>query len=123
LLPSQALVTAVDIPYSESGRRSGYLKLRTRASYEFATVSVAAGLSIRSDRVASVAVALGGVGTRPWRRKDAEQLLVGEKLDTHLIDRFCDILLAGADLRPATEHKLALSRGAVHRVLRTLGIQ
>lgn len=123
MLPSKALITAVKVPHTDASRRSGYLKLRTRASYEFAMVSVAAALSFRSGKVEAASIALGGVGTRPWRRKEAERLLVGEKLDQGPIDSFCDALLDGADLRPETEHKLALSRRAVHRVLRALADQ
>lgn len=119
-LPRDALVTAIEIPRPLSAIRSGYLKLRGRASYEFATASVAATLLYRNERVEAVSVGLGGVATRPWRRQDAERLLVGRKLDEGSIDRFCDALLDGADVRPETEHKVALARGAVHRMLRSL---
>lgn len=119
-LPRNALVTAIEIPRAASAPRSGYLKLRGRASYEFATASVAAILRYRNERVESVSVGLGGVATRPWRRQDAERLLLSQKLDEDTIDRFCDALLDGANVRPETRHKLVLARGAVHRILRSL---
>jgi xanthine dehydrogenase YagS FAD-binding subunit len=119
-LPGNALITAVEVPRSEAAARSGYLKLRGRASYEFATVSVAAALLCKSGKVQTVAVSLGGVASRPWRRKSAERLLIGATLSHESIERFCDVLLEGADTRPETLHKIALSRRAVHRMLRTL---
>lgn len=119
-LPDHALITAVEVPRSCDGRRSGYLKLRGRASYEFATVSVAATLTFEEGRATSVSVALGGVASWPWRDKAAEALLIGSKLDAGMIDRFCDVLLAGASLRPETAHKLRLARGAIHRQLSEL---
>ncbi len=121
-LPRDALVRAIEIPRPTSTMRSGYLKLRGRASYEFATASVAAFLLYRNERVEAVSVSLGGVATRPWRRHDAERLLVGRKLDEGSIDSFCDALLDGADVRLETGHKLALVRGAVHRMLRSLAV-
>mgnify|MGYP001301419637 CR=1 FL=1 len=119
-LPPGALITAVELPRSTLARHSGYLKLRGRASYEFATASVAAALRLEEGRVEQVAVAIGGLATRPWRRVDAESELVGRRLDPQAIDGFCDRLLEGADPRPVTRHKIPLARGAVHRMLTRL---
>lgn len=71
------LVTAVSLPPPAAGSRSAYLKLRDRASYEFALASAAVVLHIEAGHVRHARVALGGVGTRPWRSADAEQVLVG----------------------------------------------
>lgn len=119
-LPYNALITGIEIRRPSNGQRSGYLKLRGRASYEFATVSVAAALTCRDGRATSASVALGGVAACPWRKKAAEGLLIGSRLDVRMIDRFCDVLLADADVRPETEHKLPLARGAIHRQLSEL---
>ena len=67
-LPPASLIVAVEIPRKMEARRSAYLKLRGRASYEFAAASVAAVLTFKEGRVATVSVALGGVATAPWRK-------------------------------------------------------
>jgi xanthine dehydrogenase YagS FAD-binding subunit len=71
------LITRIDIPPAAHARKSTYLKVRDRASYEFALTSAAVGLELESGRVRDARVAMGGVGTRPWRMRDAEQVLIG----------------------------------------------
>lgn len=117
VLPQGALITAVEIPSSAGAGNSGYIKLRARASYEFAAASAAAAIEIRDGIIQDFAVAIGGIATRPWRNRAAEQAVTGKRLSNALIDRFCDRLLEGADLRPETEHKLPLVRGAIHQLV------
>lgn len=116
-LPAGSLITAVELPRSEAARRSAYIKLRGRASYEFASASAAAALTLEGDIVRSVAVALGGVGTIPWRSHEAEAVLVGKPLTAEAVDKYLDILLSGALSGAHAAHKIGLARGAVHRVL------
>jgi xanthine dehydrogenase YagS FAD-binding subunit len=71
------LIVAIDVPPTPLARRSLYLKFRDRQSYEFALVSVAAAIDVREGRVADVRLALGGVGTKPWRARRAEAVLTG----------------------------------------------
>ena len=71
------LITAVELPALPLARRSTYRKVRDRASYAFALVSVAAALEVRGDTVADVRIALGGVATKPWRAWKAEAALRG----------------------------------------------
>lgn len=111
------LITHIDIPLTPLATRSRYLKLRGRASYEFASASVAAAVRLEGGRVADVALALGGLGTVPWRDPQAEAVLVGQVLSDDSIDRFCDALLAPATPTEANRYKLALARGAIHRTL------
>ncbi|MCZ0737628.1 FAD binding domain-containing protein [Phreatobacter sp. AB_2022a] len=111
------LITHIDVPQTELAARSGYLKLRGRASYEFASASVAAAVRCEDGRVAEIAVALGGLGTVPWRDRSAEALLIGESLTDAAIDRFCTALLAPARPTEANAYKLDLARGAVRRAL------
>ncbi len=115
--PSVALVEP-DGTGSKQG--SDYLKLRGRASYEFATVSVAASVSVSEGRVTRAAIALGGVGTIPWRVRSAESMLTGQTLSRELVERFCDELLATAMPTPQNAHKLDMARGAVWRLLKAL---
>ena len=96
---------------------SRYLKLRGRASYEFASASVAGGICFAGDRIEDVAICIGGVASRPWRNRAAELALIGRPLTEARVARFCDALLSGAVARSANRHKLDLARGAIRRVL------
>ena len=71
------LITHVEVPLLPVGARSGYLKVRDRASYEFALTSAAAALVIKDGTIAKARLALGGVGTIPWRARQAEEILNG----------------------------------------------
>ena len=71
------LITAIELPALPLARRSTYRKVRDRASYAFALVSVAAAVEMDGDRIADVRLALGGVGPKPWRARAAEAALVG----------------------------------------------
>jgi xanthine dehydrogenase YagS FAD-binding subunit len=71
------LITDVTLPAPVPGSKSFYLKLRDRASYEFALSSAAVIVKVENNRLTHVRVALGGVGTRPWRSREAEQVLEG----------------------------------------------
>jgi CO/xanthine dehydrogenase FAD-binding subunit len=75
------LITAVDIPLPPLGTRSAYIKVRDRASYEFALVSVAAALVVVDGVIVDARLALGGVGTIPWRARSAETVLRGASPD------------------------------------------
>jgi xanthine dehydrogenase YagS FAD-binding subunit len=77
LLKPGELITAVDIPPLPHSARSHYLKVRDRASYEFALASTAVVLDIENGHIRSGRIALGGVGTKPWRAHKAGQLLTG----------------------------------------------
>jgi xanthine dehydrogenase YagS FAD-binding subunit len=72
------LVVAIEVPAVPLARRSLYLKVRDRESYEFALASVAVALRVDDGAVGEVRLALGGVATKPWRARRAERLLVGE---------------------------------------------
>ena len=114
------LIKAVVLPLPGAPRKGRYLKLRNRAAFAFATVSVAASLTIEGAKVVHAALALGGVGTVPWRSKQAEGQLIGRELSDDAVESFCDTLLAGAAPADATHYKLRMARGAVRRILREL---
>lgn len=114
------LITAVHVPLSSLSRNSTYLKLRHRASFEFAAASVGAALHIADGRIADIAVALGGVGTVPWRRRDLERELIGHRPTEALFRDFGNALLEGATGTDATMFKVPLARGAISRALQDL---
>jgi xanthine dehydrogenase YagS FAD-binding subunit len=90
------LITAIELPPLEVARGSLYLKFRDRRSYEFALVSVAAALDVRDGVVAEARLALGGVGTKPWRARRAEAALLGTPATETQFER-----AAAAELEPA----------------------
>jgi len=111
------LIVAIELPPLEIARNSLYLKFRDRQSYEFALVSVAATLDVRDGVVAEVRLALGGVGTKPWRARRAEAELIGAPATA---ERFA--VAAAAELEPAEvrEHnafKVELAQRAIVRAL------
>jgi xanthine dehydrogenase YagS FAD-binding subunit len=122
-LAAGELIVGVDLPPDGFADRAHYLKLRDRASYAFALVSVAAALDVRGGVVQDAALALGGVAHKPWRRPEAEARLVGRAPTDAAFADAADVLLQGA--RPATQNgfKVALARRAIVRALQTAGGQ
>jgi xanthine dehydrogenase YagS FAD-binding subunit len=113
------LVVGVDLPRDGFAGHAHYLKVRDRASYAFALVSVAAALDVRGGVVRDAALALGGVAHKPWRRPEAEARLVGREPTDAAFGEAADLLLQGA--RPASQNgfKVTLARRAIVRALQT----
>jgi xanthine dehydrogenase YagS FAD-binding subunit len=111
------LITAIDLPPSPLAAESLYLKFRDRQSYEFALVSVCAALEIEDDVVADVRLALGGVGTKPWRARLAEDELRGAPASAESFARAAAAELAAAAPRPGNVFKVALAERAIVRGL------
>ena len=116
------IIVGLTIPYRAEARRSHYLKVRDRQSYEFALVSVAAGLDLDGERIRSARLALGGVAHRPWRLPAAEQALVGANLSDANQLRTA-IALSFSDVRPLERNafKAELAQRAIIRALQTIG--
>ncbi|HEY4316814.1 MAG TPA: xanthine dehydrogenase family protein subunit M [Herbaspirillum sp.] len=112
------LITAVTLPAPLAGRQV-YRKVRDRASYAFALVSVAAVL--RTDRgtgeIQDARIAFGGLAHKPWRMAEAERTLIGRRADAAAFDAAADILLAGAQGRGHNDFKIGLARRTLHAVL------
>jgi xanthine dehydrogenase YagS FAD-binding subunit len=120
-LESGELIVAVDLPASPFAAASHYLKVRDRASYAFALVSVAAALELRDGKVRDAALALGGVAPKPWRSLAAEQALVGRRLDDVSIAEASSLLLSGTAPLAHNAFKVELARRAIARALKTAG--
>jgi xanthine dehydrogenase YagS FAD-binding subunit len=114
------LITAVELDVLPFYSRSRYLKVRDRASYEFALVSVACAVELSGGRIAQARVALGGVGTVPWRAHDAESALAGAAPDDGAFRRAAEAALAGARPRAHNGFKVELAQRAIVRALRTV---
>lgn len=111
------LVTAIDLPAPRFVDNHMYLKLRDRASYAFALVSVAVGLEMEGNTVKDVRVALGGVAHKPWRKPEAEALLVGKAATNENFRLVADNLLAGAVGYGHNTFKIELAHRAIVRAL------
>ena len=111
------LITAVDLPPLAFAARSKYRKVRDRASYAFALVSVAAALDVAAGRVRDVRIALGGVAHKPWRAKVAEAALRGAAADEDAFRRAIDAELAAAQPLRDNAFKVPLARNTVMRTL------
>jgi xanthine dehydrogenase YagS FAD-binding subunit len=113
------LITHVTLPPPVTGSRQVYLKLRDRASYEFALASAAVVLTIAGGNVPRARVALGGVGTKPWRSREAEAALAGRPANDANFRKAAEAALRGA--RPQSENgfKIELARRCLTHALRT----
>lgn len=111
------LITAIELPASALARQSSYRKVRDRSSYAFALVSVAAALDVQDGVVRDVRLALGGVGTKPWRAWQAEGALRGQPATEAAFRAALDVELAAA--RPLRDNgfKIALVQRAAVAVL------
>jgi xanthine dehydrogenase YagS FAD-binding subunit len=117
------LIVGIEIPVSGALRRSHYLKVRDRESYEFAVASAAVGLELEADgrTVRDVRVAMGGVATRPWRARQVEAALNGRPLDEQIIRAASKLATDGAVSHGANGFKIELAQRVVARALLTIG--
>ncbi|KOX20550.1 molybdopterin dehydrogenase [Saccharothrix sp. NRRL B-16348] len=119
LSPSD-LITSVDLPPLPPGTRSQYRKVRDRASFAFALVSVAAVLRVEDGVVRDARIALGGVAHKPWRARRAEDVLLGSPADEEVFRRAIDAELAGAAPLEGNGFKVPLTRNLAVSALREL---
>jgi xanthine dehydrogenase YagS FAD-binding subunit len=116
------LITAVDLPPSPFGAHVHYLKVRDRASFAFALVSVAAALDLRDGVVRDVRLALGGVAHKPWRALEAENELRGRALDdAGALLRAGEAAVAGARPYRHNAFKVELAQRTLVRAVRIAG--
>jgi CO/xanthine dehydrogenase FAD-binding subunit len=114
------LITQVEVPLLPVGARSGYLKVRDRASYEFALVSAAAALRIQDGTITMARLGLGGVGTIPWRAPEAEELLVGAPANHQTFQAAARAALGDPFTVPGTAFKIELAKRTIVRILQTV---
>jgi xanthine dehydrogenase YagS FAD-binding subunit len=112
------LVTRVDLPKPIEGTRSVYLKLRDRASYEFALASAAVVAKVEGGHIRYVRVAMGGVGTKPWRSHEAELALTGKPVEAATFRRAAEAALASAKPRTDNAFKVELAKRCLIRTLK-----
>ncbi|HST82620.1 MAG TPA: xanthine dehydrogenase family protein subunit M [Kineosporiaceae bacterium] len=123
VLAADELITAVTLPPVPVAANSHYRKVRDRASYAFALVSVAAALAVEGGVVAEVRIALGGVGTKPWRAVEAERVLLGGPATEEAFARAAEAELAAAVGGPQNAFKIELARRTIVATLRQLMVE
>jgi xanthine dehydrogenase YagS FAD-binding subunit len=116
------LVVAVTLPARPEMAQSHYLKVRDRASYAFALTSAAATLHVEGGTIREARLALGGVGTKPWRALAAERALVGQRPDPGTFARAAQAALAEARPRKHNAFKVELARRTIVRTLATVKV-
>ena len=120
-LQADELITAVDLPPIPFATHSHYLKVRDRASYAFALVSVAAILDVdQSKNIKAARIALGGVAHKPWRASKTEQVLVGKTADEKTFRAAAEAELAAAKGYKHNSFKIELAKRAIVRALSTV---
>ncbi len=114
------LITEIRVPTPKEGARGVYLKAMERQSWSFALVSVAAHMSFEGERIVDARLVLGGVAAIPWRAKDSEKILVGQKLSEELAQQAAEAAVAGAQPLRDNAYKVPLTQGLVKQALRAV---
>jgi xanthine dehydrogenase YagS FAD-binding subunit len=112
------MISSFMIPAAPWTRRSLFLKVRDRQSYEFALASAAVALDLEGGAVRSARIALGGLATIPWRAKEAEDVLRGKAIDEQSTGAAAAAAFAGAKGREHNAFKIELGRRTLIRALR-----
>jgi xanthine dehydrogenase YagS FAD-binding subunit len=111
------LITAVTVPYNNFQKHAYYLKIRDRASYAFALVSVAAALEMKDGTIRQARVALGGVAHKPWRAATAEKFLAGKEATANNFALAADLVMKGAKGYGHNNFKLKMAPNAIVEAL------
>jgi xanthine dehydrogenase YagS FAD-binding subunit len=111
------LITGFSIPAAPWTRRSLYLKVRDRESYEFALSSAAVALDLQDGTVREARIALGGVATKPWRAHAAEKILAGKMFSDALAHKAAEAAFASAVTHGQNDYKPELGRRTLRRAL------
>lgn len=120
ILEHGEMITAVELPNILYAWRSHYLKVRDRASYAFALVSAAVVLDLDGDMICNARIALGGVGTKPWRSPEAEQALIGAPATEETFAAAADAAMRDATPRRYNGFKVELAKQTLKEALKTV---
>ena len=121
ILEPGEVITAITVPANAAGLRSHYLKVRDRASFEFAVVSAAVAIETDGARIRQARVALGGVGTKPWRLPNVEQALADRTLEPGELRSAATLAAEGAQGRGHNDFKIELMQRAIVRAVEIAG--
>jgi xanthine dehydrogenase YagS FAD-binding subunit len=111
------LITYVTVPSSKFAAQSAYVKLRDRASYEFALASAGAALELQGNKIHAARLVLGGVATKPWRSTEAEHVLTGANADEKTFHAAAEAAMKSAKTYKYNAFKVELAKRAIVRAL------
>ena len=111
------LITHVTLPAPIKGSKQLYLKLRDRASYEFALASAAVVISVAGESISRARIAFGGVGTKPWRSQEAEAALVGQSADKASFRKAAEAAMRDAKAQSQNGFKIELAKRCLTHAL------
>ena len=114
------LITSVFVPDAAHARHSSYLKVRDRASFEFALASAAVGLELAGGTIRAARVAFGGIATKPWRARFAEAALVGQRATPEVFRAAAEAEMKSAKGHGANDYKIELAKRTLVRALNDL---
>jgi xanthine dehydrogenase YagS FAD-binding subunit len=115
------LILSIDLPASPYAAHSHYLKVRDRASYDFALVSAAAALEMENGAIRSGRLALGGVAHKPWRSERADALLAGKRPSAEVFEAVAQEALIGAKSQKENGYKVELAKRVIVRAFTLAG--
>ena len=118
MLAPDDVLTSFNVPAGPWTRRSLYLKIRDRSSYEFALASAAVALDLAQGKVRDVRIALGGVATVPWRAREAEAVLRGKEIGEEALSAAAEAAFAQARTARHNAFKVALGKQTLMRAIR-----
>lgn len=111
------LITAIELPKNNFASRSYYLKIRDRASYAFALISVAAALDVKGNRINQARIAMGGVAHKPWRAMEAEKFLAGKEATEANFKAAAEAEMKNAKPLEHNKFKVEMGKRAIVRAL------
>lgn len=111
------IITSIDLPALPFARRSLYLKVRDRASFAFALAAAAVALEIKNGRIRDARIALGGIATKPWRSREAERALIGNRANVTTFRAAASAALTGASPHKDNAFKIELAKRTLVRAL------
>lgn len=117
------LIVAVEVPFNQLAAHTYYLKVRDRASYAFALVSVGAAIDIKGGNIADVRLAMGGVAHKPWRLKEVEAWLNGKPATEENFRKAAEMAMTGAKSQGANAFKLTLAPNTIVEALKAAAAQ
>jgi xanthine dehydrogenase YagS FAD-binding subunit len=118
VLEPHELITAIELPAAGFNKNWCYLKVRDRASYAFALVSAAVCLQMDGSKIKEARLALGGVGTKPWRANEVEKMLVGKTADEKLFKSVADAAMKSAKGYEHNKFKIEMGKRTIVRALK-----
>lgn len=116
-IAADEMIVAVEVPLSSALKHSHYMKVRDRASYEFAAASAAVGLEMHGDTISDIRIALGGVATKPWRADEVEEALRGKPFSETLIRQAAERAVLNAKALTHNHAKIVLVPRVISRAL------